>query len=200
MKRIRTLFVFLLLFMSLAFISRGQSTPASFDTLISTAADTLSAGGKKKFDYAKRFDPRRALLFSAVMPGMGQVYNKKYWKLPLVYGGLGAGVYVMNFYQDQYRQYRNELLESLSTQTFPSAKFNLSEATLRRGVDFYRRKRDFTIVLLGLGYLLQIVDAHVDAHLKEFKYNPNLRVSLEPEINQDPVVGRTSGMALKFTF
>jgi hypothetical protein len=68
-------------------------------------------------------------------------------------------------------------------------------------IDFYRRKRDFTLVLMGLGYLLQIVDAHVDAHLKEFKYNPNLKkVSLAPMVNQDNMTGRTTGMSLTYTF
>ena len=162
-----------------------------FDTLVNTT---------RKFDFSKRFDPRRALLFSAVLPGMGQIYNKKYWKLPLVYGGIGAGIYVMNFYQNQYSKSRTELLSSVSTNTFPSVPSGLTEATLRRAVDFYRRKRDFTIVLLGLGYLLQIVDAHVDAHLKEFKYNPNLRVSLVPEVSQDPMTGRSTGMGLTITF
>lgn len=188
----------LLLFCWCSFKASGQSAtvrPESdtirFDTLIT---------GRKPVDFAKRFDPRKALLFSAVLPGMGQIYNKKYWKLPLVYGGIGAGIYVMNFYQQEYSKSRTELLDNLSTNTFPSNPSGLSEATLRRAVDFYRRKRDFTIVLLGLGYLLQIVDAHVDAHLKEFKYNPNLRVSLVPELNQDPLTGRSTGMGLTITF
>lgn len=170
----------------------GQSADTlRFDSLIQ--AD-------KKVDFSKRFDPRKALLFSAVLPGMGQIYNKKYWKLPMVYGGIGAGIYVMNFYQVQYSRTRTELLNSLSTNTFPSNPSGLTEATLRRAVDFYRRKRDFTIVLLGIGYLLQIVDAHVDAHLKEFKYNPNLRVSLAPEVNHDPMTGRSTGIGLTIRF
>lgn len=179
------------------------------DTSFTQASDSLNQSfeqgdslmqGKRQFDPYKRFDPRRALLFSAVMPGLGQAYNNKYWKLPLVYGGIGAGIYVLNFYQDNYSQYRNELLVSLSTQTFPSVPSNMSEATLRRAVDFYRRKRDFTIVLLGLGYLLQIVDAHVDAHLKEFKYNPNLRVSFRPEIGRNPLTGSYAGGGIVITF
>ncbi len=159
-----------------------------------------SVAASAGFDYYERFNPRRALFYAAVLPGMGQVYTKKYWKLPIVYGGIGAGIYVMDFYQQKYAQYRTELLESLSTNTFPSQPSNFSEATLRRAVDFYRRKRDFTIVLLGLGYLLQIVDAHVDAHLKEFRYNPNLRVGFRPEVSQDLMTGRTAGASITITF
>lgn len=186
------------LLLSLGLIAAfGQKTDtAGWKTILT---DSVARTGKG-FDYSQRFDPRKALLFSAVFPGLGQAYNNKYWKLPLVYGGLGAGVYVLNFYQRRYTQYRNELLDNLSTQTFPSTPSNLTEASLRRAVDFYRRKRDFTIVLMGLGYLLQIVDAHVDAHLKEFRYNPNLRVGLRPEISEDPLAGRSAGASLTFTF
>jgi len=180
-----------LLFFSLLLPASGQDT-------LRLVPDSVAANSG--FDYYSRFNPRRALFLAAVLPGMGQVYTKKYWKLPIVYGGIGAGIYVMDFYQERYEQYRNELLENLSTNTFPSQPSNLTEATLRRAVDFYRRKRDFTIVLLGIGYLMQIVDAHVDAHLKEFRYNPNLRVGFRPEVSQDAMIGRTAGASLTLTF
>lgn len=154
----------------------------------------------KEFDYSERFSPRRALFYSAIMPGMGQAYNKKYWKIPIFYAGFAMGVYVTGFYQDRYVQYRNELLNSLSTNSFPSTPSNFTEATLRRAVDFYQRKRDATLVLLGIGYLLQIVDAHVDAHLKDFKYNPNLAIKIEPVLKQDNMTGSQAGVGLTITF
>ena len=160
--------------------------------------DSLAA--KQGFDYTKRFSPRKAIFFAAVLPGMGQAYNKKYWKIPIIYSGFGLGIYVMNFYQGEYAKYRTELLDNLSTNAFPSNPSNLSEATLRRVVDFYRRKRDYTIVLLGVGYLLQMVDAHVDAHLKEFRYNPNLKVRVRPEVSQDIQLGQMAGVALTVKF
>lgn len=181
----------------LAFLVLLLSSVRSFSQELVIVPDSVAQ--QQSFDYAKRFDPRKALFFAAVLPGMGQVYNNKYWKLPIVYGGFAAGIYVMDFYQKEYAAYRTELLENLSGNTFPSTPSNLSEATLRRVVDFYRRKRDFTIVLMGLGYLLQIVDAHVDAHLKEFKYNPNLkRIGLAPELNSDQLTGRTAGFTLTY--
>ncbi|MBM3177797.1 MAG: hypothetical protein FJZ78_07295 [Bacteroidetes bacterium] len=181
----------------LAFLVLLLSSVRSFSQELVIVPDSVAQ--QQSFDYAKRFDPRKALFFAAVLPGMGQVYNNKYWKLPIVYGGFAAGIYVMDFYQKEYAAYRTELLENLSGNTFPSTPSNLSEATLRRVVDFYRRKRDFTIVLMGLGYLLQIVDAHVDAHLKEFKYNPNLkRIGLAPELNSDQLTGRTAGFTITY--
>ncbi|MFZ9982672.1 MAG: DUF5683 domain-containing protein [Cyclobacteriaceae bacterium] len=155
---------------------------------------------KKDFDFSTRFSPRRALYFSSIMPGLGQVYNRKYWKVPIFYAGFAAGIYVTGFYQDRYVQYRNELLNSLSTNSFPSTPSNFTEATLRRAVDFYQRKRDATLVFMGIGYLLQIVDAHVDAHLKDFKYNPNLRVSVEPVRFSNDYSGTGGGLALTVTF
>ena len=63
--------------------------------------------------YAARYDPRKALLYAAVVPGLGQIYNKKYWKLPLVYGGFFAIGYAINFYQDNYKTYKVQLFYNL---------------------------------------------------------------------------------------
>jgi hypothetical protein len=149
--------------------------------------------------YATRFDPKKALLFAAVLPGMGQVYNKKYWKLPLVYGGFIGFGYGVNFYQKGYTKYKSELFDVLETgEQFSKSGF--TESQLRTIVNRYRRERDFMIILMAGMYLLQIVDAHVDAHLKEFDLNPNLHVRLEPVWENDMVLGQTKGVALKFRF
>jgi Family of unknown function (DUF5683) len=149
--------------------------------------------------YAKRFDPRKALLYAAVLPGSGQIYNKKYWKLPLVYGGFGLLIYSVNFYQSAYVKYKSELFITINdpTQLPPSG---LPQDQLRSIVDQARRQRDFYIVLTGLIYILQMVDAHVDAHLKEFDLNPKLQVKVEPRMTQDLMIGRSSGFAILFRF
>lgn len=154
--------------------------------------------------YANRYDPRKALLFAAVLPGLGQVYNKKYWKLPLVYGGLGATAYAINFYQDGYRLYRRELFFNLEngragdTQLNPNTGY--TTAQLRTIVDRYRRERDFMIIVMMGVYILQMVDAHVDAHLKEFDLNPNLQVRVEPSFTNELLTGRMGGFSVKFRF
>lgn len=151
--------------------------------------------------YAKRYNPRKALLLAAIVPGLGQVYNKKYWKLPLVYGGFYLIGRQINFYNDIYTTYKFQLFTNLETSA-PKSKVYPYYTTeqLRRIVDRSRRERDFMVILMGGMYLLQIIDAHVDAHLKEFDLNPNLRVSLEPTITQDALIGRQTGMALVFRF
>ena len=151
--------------------------------------------------YASQYDPRKAILFAAILPGLGQVYNKKYWKLPLVYGGFVGFGYGVNFYQTGYRKYKDELfdvLESNDASAISNSGFN--ESQLRTIVDKYRRERDFFMILMAGMYLLQMVDAHVDAHLKEFDLNPNLQVSIQPTMNNDMLTGRTAGISLILKF
>lgn len=149
--------------------------------------------------YAGRFDPRKALLFSAVFPGAGQIYNKKYWKAPIVWGGFAAGVYVISEYQRQHLDFRNQLFDRINGVTSPTQTRVLNETQLRNLVDRTKRERDFFVIMTALWYILQMVDAHVDAHLKEFDLNPELRnrARLEPTLRQDALFGRTAGLTLK---
>jgi len=145
----------------------------------------------------KRLDPHKALFYSAVFPGLGQIYNKKYWKLPIIYGGIVGAVMVVDYYQDIYVTYRAELYTYLDTGSSPSGR---TESDLRYIVDKAKRQRDYWLIISGIGYLLQIVDAHVDAHLNEFKVNKEMKISLTPMIEQNMMIGRTTGFALTFKF
>jgi len=149
--------------------------------------------------YATRYNPAKASLYAAVLPGLGQVYNKKYWKLPLVYGGMAAVGYGLNFYQGLYIDYKEQLFEILTTGQ-NSKNPNVTEDILRPAIDKARRERDFMIILMAGVYILQIVDAHVDAHLKEFDVNPNLQVKVRPSFKSDMLTGNTAGVSLTFTF
>lgn len=152
--------------------------------------------------YASRYDPRKAILFAAILPGLGQVYNKKYWKLPLVYGGLVGLGYGVNFYQKGYKEFKGGLFDLLESgeETIELRGYKFTEDNLRRIVNQYRRERDFFIILTAGMYLLQMVDAHVDAHLKEFDLNPNLQVKIQPTMNNDMFTGRTTGLSLILKF
>lgn len=169
------------------------------DSLIIISKDTVQLK-----TYAARYDPQRALLLAAVVPGLGQIYNKKYWKLPLVYGGFIAIGYGFNNYNNFYQQYKKELFYNLENgydqdnQARPGS--NITTGTYRTAVDFYRNKRDLMVMLMVGMYLLQIIDAHVDAHLKEFDLNPNLQVSIQPNFNQSELLGRQAGASLVFKF
>jgi hypothetical protein len=153
--------------------------------------------------YADRYSPRKALLLAAILPGAGQVYTKKYWKLPLVYGGLGYVGYWAGQYQKGYKKYKNQLFTNIENNLGENGQnpdSGLTTSFLRTTVDRYRRERDFMIIIMGAIYLLQMVDAHVDAHLKEFDLNPQLQVSIEPTMTQDVMIGRQTGVSLIVKF
>lgn len=150
-------------------------------------------------EYSARYVPRKALLYSAALPGMGQVYNKKYWKLPIVYGGFYMLTYVAFRYNDLYNQYKKELYDVVRDNTYvPPSGY--TEQQLRSVTEYYRRQRDFFLILDGMWYLLQLVDAHVDAHLREFDLNPQLKVSLGPSMQYNPLIGSAPGFGITVKF
>lgn len=171
------------------------------DTIVLNEPDSVLAK-----TYASRYDPRKALLYAAVVPGLGQVYNKKYWKLPLVYGGFIGIAERIGFYNRNYSKYKGHLYynfeHNLSHESGMNPDVKLTTSQLRRIVDNTRRERDLWVILMGAMYLLQMVDAHVDSHLKEFDLNPDLKtkVRIEPTVTQDAVLGRQSGVSVIFRF
>lgn len=151
--------------------------------------------------HKKRFSPRKALLYSAVLPGLGQVYNKKYWKVPIVYGGFVAIGYGYNFNNTIYRKLKADLFYILENGTDGGTNYpNLGEDQVRSFIDTYRRNRDLMVILFGVMYTLQIIDAHVDAHLKDFEINPELNVQLRPSITSDALAGNLTGVSIILKF
>lgn len=180
-------------------VSAQDSVTVEHDTVVVDELDTVAIKS-----YAKRFSPRKAILYAAVLPGLGQVYNKKYWKLPLVYGGFYFIGYYIDRYNNLYTEYKgylfNNLENGLRGENDENIEIGLTTGQLRTIVDKARRERDFMIILMGGMYLLQMVDAHVDAHLKEFDLNPKLQVSIEPSLQNNAWTGRTTGLALIIKF
>jgi len=193
------IFLFFCVVTSGAIAQDSVRTVETSDSLITESRDTVLMK-----TYAARYSPRKALLYAAILPGLGQIYNKKYWKLPLVYGGFYSIGYGLSHYQVNFIKYKNQLFYNLDTspnnENFINPDSKLPTSRLRQAVDFYRRQRDFMIILMGGMYLLQIIDAHVDAHLKEFDLNPNLKVSIEPTMEQSQLLGRQTGVALIIRF
>lgn len=193
--------ILVLLFITVTIAAFGQdSVKVVHDSITIEKQDTVLIQS-----YAKRYNPRKALLYAAVLPGAGQVYNKKYWKLPLVYGGfylmIDKGVL---FYNDIYKNYKVHLFynleHNLSADQAINPQTNLSTSQLRRIVDRSRRERDFFLILTAGLYFLQMIDAHVDAHLKEFDLNPNLHARFQPSFKQDAILGKQTGVSLIFRF
>lgn len=149
--------------------------------------------------------PNRAAIYSAVIPGLGQAYNKKYWKIPIVYAGFGAMAYFINSNAIEYNRFRNAYDYKTAAIPDPS-KYNsyvdkYPVASLLQGRDFYRRNRDLSYILTGIWYVLNVVDAAVDAYLFDYDVSENLTLHVTPEIV--PVQPRMSSpcqLKLSLTF
>ena len=197
----RRLFLLLLMTVTAArlLVAQDSTAVSKEDSLIIESRDTVALQS-----YAARYDPRKALLYAAVIPGLGQIYNKKYWKLPLVYGGIILIGYGINFYQEGYTKYKARLYWNLENgfegDNDIAPDDDYTTANYRKIVDQYKRQRDLMIILMGGMYLLQVVDAHVDAHLKEFDLNPKLKMSILPTVEQSSLIGRQSGVSLILKF
>lgn len=154
--------------------------------------------------------PAKAAFYSAILPGLGQIYNKSYWKVPLVYGAIGTGVYFYientnnyNRYRDAYKRrlagyYDDEFYDINGDGVTPGSP-DVSDDALRDAQEFYQQNRDLSLLItIGL-YVLNIVDANVDAHLKQFNVNEN--ITLKPYLEQNQLnYNPNYGLSLSFDF
>lgn len=125
--------------------------------------------------------PKKAT-YLALVPGLGQIYNKKYWKLPIVYGGFAALIYSVSFYQTQYDLLRQAVLDKNAGRVLSDPTLQpYDAANLVSLRDFYRESRDLSWIGMGGLYALQIIDAAVDAHLQEFDVSENLSLKWQPD-------------------
>ncbi len=148
-----------------------------------------------------KFNPTKAGLYSAVLPGLGQFYNKKYWKIPIAWGGIGAGVGIALWNQKQYTRYRDAFTAELNGQTHEFSNIpGITKEALGRVQDRAKRQRDYAIAITALIYILNVVDAVVDAHLYEGRNDPDL--ALKPTIIYDEFGKQNTkaGLSLSYNF
>jgi Family of unknown function (DUF5683) len=146
----------------------------------------------------KKRDPRRATLLSAVLPGAGQIYNRKYWKLPVLYGAAFAIGYYIKFNNDQYVLFRDSYI-NVKAGLPDHYRGTYSKEQLVQLREYWRRNRDLLIIISGFTYLLNIADAAVDAHLSSFDVSDDLSMKYRPVLymaGSQPVIG----IALAFHF
>ncbi|WP_296312714.1 DUF5683 domain-containing protein [Winogradskyella sp. UBA3174] len=175
--------------------------------------DSISLGENKELllnnKLIKRADidplrPSKAAFYSAILPGLGQAYNKKYWKIPLALGAVGTGVYfyVRNDKQfDRYRSAYKRRLAGFKDDEFygPGETPLISDDGLIRAQQQFRRNKEISLlVTIGL-YALNIIDANVDAHLLQFNVDENLSLSPHYQYNQMENTGDL-GLTLNFKF
>lgn len=165
-------------------------------------------------------DPNRAVWLGAIVPGLGQIYNRSYWKLPIVYGGLMGCAYAITLNQNKYQEYKlaycDILADAPSLSADPLRSYN---AILPRGYTIqsmggqdkytqflsnnqnkYRRYRDISILATVVVYALSLIDAYVDAQLFDFDISPDLSLNVEPQIYQDMQCQRSAEVKLAITF
>lgn len=169
------------------------------------------------FDGKKIFnpDPTRAVWMSALFPGLGQIYNRRYWKLPIIVAGFMGLGYGTSWNNTQYKDYSNAYMDLMSDDSnrksymdfFPPNTDESSldkewlKSVMQSRKNFYRRNRDLCIICMVAVYMLSIIDAYVDAQLAHFDISPDLSMDVSPGISADPVSRRYAiGLNWAFTF
>lgn len=185
------------------------------------AADSLPKPAQIKMDFKP--DPKKAVLM-ALVPGLGQIYNRKFWKLPIVYGGLMGCMYAVTWnnrnYQDYSTAYKDIMMDAeepnrpveefhTSWQDFLGVGYDPKEwvtntnfqTQLKNRKDYYRRYRDLSIIITVGVYALSIIDAYVDAQLFDFDISPDLSMHWEPSVTpQTAYSSRSYGLNCSIKF
>jgi hypothetical protein len=141
--------------------------------------------------------PKKAALLSAAVPGLGQIYNKKYWKVPIIYGAEIYCYYQFNYFAERYEDYEEAYADMVAGR-INQFENRVNQDDVKRVRDIYRRNRDLFVIIMAGVYLVNIMDATVDAFLFDFDVSNDLGMKVQPTtIHTDfsrPVVG------VKFSF
>ncbi len=213
MRNYLSLLSTLLLFINLSFSQEEQDSipKTEIDSVQADLADKgVVINDSVSFKKAKKefnpLAPSKAAFYSAVLPGMGQIYNKRYWKAPIVWGAIGGSVYMYIYNNDQYQRFRTAFIRRQAG--FTDDEFN-GEGTLplfdverlEYQQERFQSDRDLWLVAAIALYALNIVDANVDAHLKQFNIDDDLSIDFEPYLDLNQVTNSPNyGMALIIKF
>ena len=189
---------------SLKRVNRVEPFAVDHDTLHSLANyDSTKPDSAIKTEKQYKHSPLKAGLFSAILPGLGQAYNKKYWKIPIVYAGLGGLGYALYITSTNFKGFRAAYRQQVATIPNPYASYlGVSDAsTLKVYRDYYKKYLDISAIGMGAWYALSIIDAVVDAHLMDWNMKDDLSVSWHPLIGPTPDYNSLAlGAALTFNF
>ncbi|WP_143470804.1 DUF5683 domain-containing protein [Labilibaculum manganireducens] len=219
MNNLRLVIILGLIFLMLF----GKSNNAISQQLVE--ADTVAVES-----IVKVHSPHKATMYSVIFPGLGQAYNKKYWKIPILYAGIGVTVYAINWNTKNYKKYKSgfkdfsefydwkalseeeklvtekptadsyqKILENDWEET-DSRTDTWFKTTLQNGKDSYKHDRDLSYIILVGVYVLNIVDAAVDAHFTNFNVNNDLTIKVEPAVSYSAFSGNSLGFRCQITF
>lgn len=175
---------------------------------------------KPKKDWNKwRPNPKRAMWLAIVLPGAGQIYNRKYWKLPIVYGGFIGCLYAATWNNQMYHDYAQAYMDIMDDnpqtqsynqflhlgKTVDETNIDDYKSLFKRRKDYYRRYRDLSIFIMIGVYALSIIDAYVDASLSEFDISDDLSLRIQPSVinsgtSRNPFENAAMGVNCALTF
>ena len=170
--------------MAAAQVAPDSAGIAVADTLIVEASTPERSDARDTLDWRQRHSPRKATLLSALAPGAGQIYNRKYWKAPIAWIGLGTCVHFIQENTREYRRYKDAYIALADGDAATVDEFNgqFSAAQVLEVTDTYRRWRDLSYIAFGLVYMLNVVDATVDAYFVRFDVGSDLSLQAAPSI------------------
>ena len=168
------------------------------DTSLSTQDSVLTLSEESIDDSFHPKDFKRAILWASTLPGAGQAYNEKYWKMPIVYGGLGGITYWLVSGVKDFRCYRGALRALNDDDPSNDLGCNgfTSSSALQLKRESSRRQIDYGVLLLSLGYALQIMDAAVDARLSHFQVDDDLLLTWNPIVLPSPLGSPIVGLSV----
>lgn len=176
----------------------AQNEKANDSTLVNT--DFLAISDTIQRKPINILAPSKAAFFSAVLPGLGQAYNKKYWKIPIVVGAITGGILVYDFNNQEYKRYRNEYKRRLAGNDPLTGEFpGVSDDGLINAQQTLKRRKELSLLItIGL-YALNIIDANVDAHLLQYNVDKNL--AIKPHFQYNEMENSSDlGLTLNFKF
>lgn len=176
------------------------------DSTVVEAAESTPPEKKKKSGPVRNFfrkgypNPTKAMVFSFVIPGAGQLYNKKYWKVPIVFGAYGLMIYFIDFSSGQYNFYKEEYIKVVdgdeSTNSDLVTIRGWGEDDIKESRDLYRKRMELSYIGLAAVTLLSGIDAYVDAHLAGFDVSEDLTMKVKPKVEFSPYSGSSLGVGL----
>lgn len=175
-----------------------QNTPV----VESTTPEKVKKSGPIRNFFKKDYpNPTKAMIFSLVIPGTGQLYNKKYWKVPIVWGAYGLMIYFIDFSSGQYKYFKEEYIVVVNGGESPLVTQNgWGEDDIKYYRDLYRKRMELSYIGLVAVTLLSGIDAYVDAHLMGFDVSEDLTMHIRPKYDFIPDQGSSLGVGLSFHF
>ncbi len=154
------------------------------------AQDTLVPANEVNTTVIERHSAHKATIYSLILPGLGQAYNKKYWKIPIIYAGFGALAYNISINSKEEKKFTEAYRYKINGDTFPINNEYVVRYSdpndLLRGRDFYRRRVELSVIFTAALYILNVVDAAVDAHFFDYDVSEDLSLNIQPIMIKTP--------------